>query len=147
MTYESSAGLENISVNNTTTIPPPTVSQKVISQKMLKTVPFAFMTLKLMVYQMIVRLFKLQLLILMFPNCLISMFIHSNGTISFEATKVTGITKSSGRLFFSWEVSWCSLWSKRGLNRFGLCLKELCGRVVLLGDNVRAVDVKLLGIM
>ena len=146
MTYESSAGLENISVNNTTTIPPPTVSQKVISQKMLKTVPFAFMTLKLMVYQMIVRLFKFQLLILMFRNCLISMFIHLNGTISFEATKVKAITKSSGRLFFSWAVSWCC-WSERGLNRFGLCLKELCGKLVLVGDNVQAVDVKLLGIM
>ena len=29
-----------------------------------------------------------------------------------------------------------------GLNRFGLWLKELCGRVVLVGHNVRAFDVK-----
>ena len=50
--------------------------------------------------------------------------------------KVASITKSSGKLI-------CHRFDlKVGLNRFELWLKELCGRVVLLGHNVLAFDVK-----
>ena len=46
MTYESSIGLEYISVNNTSTIPSTTSPQKKKSQNILKTVPFVFFDLE-----------------------------------------------------------------------------------------------------
>ena len=95
--YESSVGLESSSVNNTITIPTPKNYPENDIIKKLKVQLFGFLTLRLIVLQMIVRLSRFQLLILMVLRGLISIYL--NGSISFEATKVTGITKSLGKLF------------------------------------------------
>ena len=84
-------------MNNTITIPPPKNYPENDIIKKLKVQLFGFLTLRLIVLQMIVRLFRFQLLILMVLRGLISIYL--NGSISFEATKVTGITKSLGKLF------------------------------------------------
>ena len=68
-------------------------------------------------------------------------YVYSDGSISFGATKVTGITKSSGKLFCHGkfvnvvEVNVI-------LNRFGPWMKKLCGGVVLVRHNFRAFDEK-----
>ena len=80
-------------MNNTTIPPPKNYPENDI--KKLKVQLFAFLTLRLIVLQMIVRLFRFQLLILMVLRGLISIYL--NGSISFRATKVTGITKSLGK--------------------------------------------------
>ena len=68
-------------------------------------------------------------------------YVYPNGSISSGSTKVTGITKSSGKLFCHGKLV-DAVEVNVGLNRFGLWLKELSGRVVLVGHNVRAFDVK-----
>ena len=65
----------------------------------------------------------------------------SNGSISFGATKVTDITESSGKLFCHGKLI-DGVEMNVGLNRFGLCLKEFWGSVVLVGHNTWAFDVK-----
>ena len=65
---------------------------------------------------------------------LFDQYVYPNGNISFGATKVTSITKSPEKLICH------RLGLNVGLNRFGLCLKELC--VVLVGHNIWAFDVK-----
>ena len=115
-------------------------SQKVTLKKILKTGPFAILTLRLLVCQMIVRLFRFQLLILLVWDCLISMLIGMVALILGQQ-KFASITKSSGKLFCHGKLV-DAVEVNVGLNRFGLWLKELCGRVVLVGHNVRAFDVK-----
>ena len=74
--YESFVGLENISVNNTTTIPPPLSLPESDIVKDMETVLFAFFTLRLLVSQIIVRLFRFQLLLVMIWDSLTSTFIR-----------------------------------------------------------------------
>ena len=68
-------------------------------------------------------------------------YVYPNRSISFGAKNVTGITKSSGKLFCHGKLA-DAVEVNADLNSFGLRLKELCGRVVLVAHNVRAFDVK-----
>ena len=68
-------------------------------------------------------------------------YVYPNRSISFGAKNVTGITKSSGKLFCHGKLA-DAVEVNADLNSFGLWLKELCGRVVLVAHNVRAFDVK-----
>ena len=78
------------------------VSQKVTSQKILKTVPFAFLTLRLQIYQMTAIV---QVSAVDFDGLrLFDQYIYPNGSIRFGSTEVTGITKSSGKLFCHWKL-------------------------------------------
>ena len=147
MTYESYVGLENISVNNTKNIPLPTSLPEERHHKDIESCTVWFLTLRLLVYQMIVTLFRFWVLIIfwaglrghpfstyakffekkkhfltlkrtstcayqgvrnvsffekfcvctkwMTPN----QYVYSSGIIRFEAAKITGIKKSSGKLF------------------------------------------------
>ena len=74
---------------------------------------------------------------------LFNQYVYLNGSISFWVTKVTGIIVQSqqescfchGKLVDAVEVN-------IGLNKFGLWLKDLCGRIVLVGShNVRPFGV------
>ena len=72
--YESSVSLENISVSSTTTIPALTsLPESDIIKDIENFYRLLFLTLRLLIYQMIVRF---ELLILMVWHCLISMFIQ-----------------------------------------------------------------------
>ena len=68
-------------------------------------------------------------------------YVYLNRSISFGTKKVTGITKSSGKFFCLGKLA-DAVEVNADLNRFGLRLEELCGRVVLVTHNVRAFDVK-----
>ena len=72
---------------------------------------------------------------------LFNQYVYPNRSISFGAKNVTGITKSSGKLFCHGKLA-DAVEVNADLNSFGLRLKELCGRVVLVAHNVRAFDVK-----
>ena len=141
VTYESFLAWKILIWTTSQTISPPkSLPESDITYKISKTAPFGFLTLRLLTYQIIVRLFRFQLLILMVWYCL-NRYVYSDGSISFGATKVTGITKSSGKLFCHGkfvnvvEVNVI-------LNRFGPWMKKLCGGVVLVRHNFRAFDEK-----
>ena len=77
MKYEGFVGLENISVNNTTILPPLTSLPESYIVKHIENCTICFFDLRLLVYKMIMRLFRFQLLIFMvWMDCLISMFIR-----------------------------------------------------------------------
>ena len=108
-----------------------------MNECLLKTVPFSFLTLRLLAYQMIVRLFRFQS-----QDCEIVQEIAWSVCLSkCETAKVTGITRSSRKLCCHIKLV-DAVEVNVGLNKFRLWLKELCGRVVLGGRNVRAFDVK-----
>ena len=117
MTYESSVGLENISVNNTTTIPPPTCLPYKDIIKDVESCTVCFFDIETTGLSEILRLFRFQLLILMVWDGLIT--VYPNGSITFRATKVTGITKSSWELFCHGKLV-DTVNMNVGLKRFGL---------------------------
>ena len=67
-------------------------------------------------------------------------YVYPNRSISLGGEKVTGITKSSGKLFCHGKLVH-AVKVNVDLNRFGLWLKDLCGRVVLVRHYVWAFDV------
>ena len=64
VTYESYVSLENISVNNTKNIPLPTSLPEERHHKDIESCTVWFLTLRLLVYQMIVTLFRFWVLII-----------------------------------------------------------------------------------
>ena len=72
---------------------------------------------------------------------LFDQYVYPNGSISFRATKVRSIIKSSGKLLCHGKLV-DAVEVNVGLIKFGLWLKELCSRVVLVGHNVQAFNVK-----
>ena len=108
-----------------------------MNECLLKTVPFDFLTLRILAYQMIVRLFRFQS-----QDCeIVQEIVWSVCLSKCETAKVTGITRSSRKLCCHVKLV-DAVEVNVGLNKFGLWLKELCGRVVLGGRNVWAFDVK-----
>ena len=140
VTYESSIGLENISVNNTTTIPAPTSLPESDIKKDTENWTVCYFNLETTGLSDDCEI--VQVSAVDFAGLrLFDQYAYRNGSINFGSTKVASITKSSGKLFCHGKLV-DAVEVNVGLNRFGLWLKELCGRVVLVGHNVRAFDVK-----
>ena len=113
MAYERSVGLEIICMNKITTIPPPTSFSTSDIKKDIESCTVCFFDLE-------------------------TTGLSDTGI---AGSKDTGITKLSGKLYSHGKL-FDAVEVKVGLNRFGLWLKELCGRVVLVGHNVWVFDVK-----
>ena len=140
MTYRSSVGLENISVNNTTTIPAPTSLPESDIKKDTENWTVCYFNLETTGLSDDCEI--VQVSAVDFAGLrLFDQYAYRNGSINFGSTKVASITKSSGKLFCHGKLV-DAVEVNVGLNRFRLWLKELCGRVVLVGHNVRAFDVK-----
>ena len=128
MKYESSVGLENISVNNTTTIPAPTSLPESDIIKDIENCTIYFFDLETTGLSDDCKI--VQVSAVDFDGLrLFDQYVYPNGSISFGSTKATGITKSSGKLFFHGKLV-DAVEVNMSLNRFGLWLKELCSRVV-----------------
>ena len=139
MTYENSVAFENISVNNTTTIPLPTSLPESDIAKDTENCTVCFFDLEATGFSDNCEIVQVSVVDFECSRWF-DQYVYPNGSITFGATKVTGITKSSGKLFCHGKLVDAAE-VNMGLNRFGLWLQKLCGRVVLVGHNVQAFDV------
>ena len=118
MTCESSVGLENISVNNTTTIPAPTSLPENDIIKDIENCTVCFFDLETTGLSDDCEI--VQISPVDFDGLrLFDQYVYPTGRNSFGSTKVTGITKSSGTLFCHGKLL-DAVEVNLGLNRFGL---------------------------
>ena len=93
VTYESSVGWENINVNNTTAIPPPTSLPESDIIKDIESCTVCFFDLETSGLSDDCKI--VQVSAVDFDGLrLFDQYVYPNGSINFGATKVTGITKS-----------------------------------------------------
>ena len=117
MTYERSVGLENSSVNNTTTITPSTNLPEIDITEDIENSTVCFLDLETTSLSDDCEIAQVSAV-----DCdglrLFDQYVYLNGSISFRATKVTGIKKSSGILFCHGKLV-DPIEVNVGLNRFG----------------------------
>ena len=96
--YESFVGLENISVNNTTTIPPPLSLPESDIIKDMENCTVCFFHLETTSISDHCEIVQIST-VARDDLGQFDQYFYPNGSFSFGATKVRGIAKSSGKLF------------------------------------------------
>ena len=118
LAYESSVGLETISVNNTTTIPPPASLPENDIIKDIENCTVCFFDLETTGLSDDCE--NIQVSAVDFDALILfNQYVYPNGSISFGATKVTVITKPSGKIFCHGNLV-NAVEVNMGLNKFGL---------------------------